>query len=968
MRRDHPLFAFCLLAFLAPLSLRAQDNPTLDTPPLQPLLGPTPTPSSVMVITTPDGFDNFNLGTTNAEPHMASNPLNPAWHFNAFNTNTTFHSEDGYTWATNNPSFPNAAGDPVAAYDSLGNLFYETMKSPITGCWVVTSANNGQTWSSAVSSVEGVDKNWIAADQTMGPFANYVYTTMTRNGGGGSFARSTDHGATWTTTFQPTTHSLPGMMVAVGPNVLSAIDTSGGCVYVVTHSGSNAAGVYNFFVSKDGGFTFTAKSSVQFANLIGTELSGRSTVQGMRCRPYPMIAADNSFGPNRGRLYLVYASNNPAGNGNKSDIFLRYSTDQGATWSSAAVVNDDPNSQNNYQFHPAIWCDKQTGRLYIKFYDTRRVPTSDSTDVYATYTDDGGLTFAPNQRLTNRTFKINISGAAGPTYRGDYDAITSNRYAAMAVWTDFRNAPSPNYTGMTAYLPDFAMLAQPARDTLKNTDSTTIRVKIPEVKLYTYGVKFTATVSSGPFILSWPQGDSLAAVPDSLTLKVKTNNVPDGNYMINIVGRGPNGTPIHQRTVPIRVQYIPNAVTVLQPNGGEVWIQGQVRKIRWRKSGDVDTVRIEYSTNNGSSWNVVNANVQANVDSLSWTIPASPTTQARVRISWIDSTTTIRDQSDTTFVISAPAALISTAPDSLRAVVQHGNNVGFDTLRISNTGTVSLNWTTTGPTWANGFPASGSVPADSTRRAPVRFSANGLLGGTYWGNLSVASNDPFHATVLVPLRLTVMGIAQVSATPRDTLNFGPVRINTTDTLTVRVRNIGTDTLRTTCNVTPPGRFATLTPTLKVGPNDSSVVRVIFTPLDSTLSYSATLRMLTNDPDPADDTVFVALRGRGHGFTSVALRDYNLIPETYVLEQNYPNPFNPSTTIRFGIPTLDHGSQEVTLKIYDLLGREIATLVNDKLSAGTYSAAFETTGLASGMYLYKLQAGSFVETKRMLLVR
>ncbi len=967
MRYEYRLLAvgLCLLALRSPSLLLAQENPNMDTPPLQPLFGPTPSPSSVMVITTPNGFDNFNLGTTNSVPHMVSNPLNPAWHFNAFNTNTTFHSEDGYTWTTNNPTFPNAAGDPVAAYDSLGNLFYETMKSPITGCWVVKSTNNGQTWSTAVSAIAGVDRNWLAADQTMGPFANYLYSTMTRTGGG-NFSRSTDQGATFTNTFAPTTQSLPGMMVAVGPNVSGPIDTSGGCVYVVTHSGTNAAGIYTFYVSKDGGLTFTLKSANQFSNLIGTELSGRSTVQGMRCRPYPMIAADNSFGPNRGRFYLVYASNSPAGNGNKSDVFLRYSTDQGATWSSPRVVNDDANTQNNFQFHPAIWCDKQTGRLYIKFYDTRLVPTSDSMDVYATYTDDGGETFAPNQRLTNRTFKINISGAAGPTYRGDYDAITSNRYASMAVWADFRNG---NYLGMTAYFPDFAMIAQSSRDTLKATDSTTIRVRVPAVKLYTYGVKFTASVSpAAPFVLSWPQGDSLSAVPDSLTLKVKTNNVPDGNYTISIIGRGPNGTPIHLRTIPIRVQYIPNAVSVLQPNGGEVWIQGQVKKIRWRKTGDVDTVRIEASTNNGSTWTVVNANAPAGVDSLSWTVPATPSTQARVRISWIDSTATIRDQSDSTFVISAPVALIATTPDSLRAVVLHGNNTGFDTLRISNSGTVALNWSSTGPAWANGFPASGSAPIDSTRSAPVRFNANGLLGGTYWGNLSVTSNDPFHSPHLVPLRLTVLGIAQIVATPRDTLNFGSVRINRTDTLAVRVRNAGTDTLRATCNVTPPGRFATITPTLKLAPNDSSVVRVIFTPLDSTASYSATLRVLNNDPDPADDTVFVALRGRGQGFTSVAPRDHNLIPDSYVLEQNYPNPFNPSTTIRFGLPAGQEGISFAILKVYDVLGREIATLVNDKLEAGTYSATFETSGLASGIYFYRLTAGKYVETKRMILTK
>jgi hypothetical protein len=956
-----------LTALVVPSLAQQPDDPTLDTPPIRPpVLGPgIPTGfPSINVITDAEGWDNFDLGTTNAEPHMSSNPLQPQWYFNAFNTNTTFHTENGYSWTTNNPAFPNAAGDPVTAYDSLGNLYYETMKSPITGCWVVKSTNNGQTWSSAVTSVAGVDKNWIAADQTMGPYANYVYTTMTAGSGTGNFARSTDGGLTWQTTFSPNTQSLPGMMVAVGPNVLGGNNISGGCVYVVTHSGTNGAGIYTFYVSTDGGVTFTQKSSNQFSNYIGTEVGGRSTVQFMRCRPYPMIAADNSFGPYRGRLYLVYASNNPAGNGNKSDIFLRYSTDQGATWSSARVVNDDPNSENNFQFHPAIWCDKETGRLYIKFYDTRRVPTSDSMDVYATYTDDGGETFAPNQRLTNITSRINFTNATTATYRGDYDAITSNRYASLAVWTDFRNS---NYLGMTAYFPDFAMLARATRDTLKFTDSTTAIIKIPAVKLYTYGVKFSASVSpSAPFELTWPNGDSLASVPDSITLKIKTNNVSTGNYTIAVIGQGPNGTPIHRRTIPIRVQLIPNTVSLLQPNGGEFWIQGQTKQIRWARTGDVDSVRLDYSTNNGTTWTPI-ATTPAIPTSYNWLVPAVTTTQARVRVTWTDSSN-VTDQSDNVFTISGPAALISIANDSLRATAQYGNNVAFDTLRISNTGTITLNWTSTGTTWANAFPASGSVPADSTRLAPVRFNAAGLLGGTYYGTLAVSSNDPQRPTVNVPMRFRVFGVAQIIANPRDTLNFGSVRVGRTDTMNVRVRNVGTDTLRTTNNVTPPGRFGTLTPSVKLAPNDSTNIRVVFTPLDSTLSYTATLRIITNDPDPADDTVFVTLFGRGAGTTSVPLVAHNTVPDRFVLEQNYPNPFNPSTTIRFGIPAGVGSNDVATLRVFDLLGREVATLVNQRLAPGTYSAQFETGGLASGVYLYRLAVGHFVETRKMILTK
>jgi len=89
-----------------------------------------------------------------------------------------------------------------------------------------------------------------------------------------------------------------------------------------------------------------------------------------------------------------------------------------------------------------------------------------------------------------------------------------------------------------------------------------------------------------------------------------------------------------------------------------------------------------------------------------------------------------------------------------------------------------------------------------------------------------------------------------------------------------------------------------------------------------------------------------------------------IPTTYLLSQNYPNPFNPSTTISFSIPT----SEFVTLKVYDMLGREVATLVNENLSAGSYSYNFDASNLTSGVYLYKLQAGKYSETKKMILMK
>ena len=81
-------------------------------------------------------------------------------------------------------------------------------------------------------------------------------------------------------------------------------------------------------------------------------------------------------------------------------------------------------------------------------------------------------------------------------------------------------------------------------------------------------------------------------------------------------------------------------------------------------------------------------------------------------------------------------------------------------------------------------------------------------------------------------------------------------------------------------------------------------------------------------------------------------------------QNYPNPFNPSTTIKFQIPN----SSFVNLKVYDVLGNEVATLVNEEKPAGTYQLSFDASNLSSGIYFYKLQAGNIVETKKMILLK
>ena len=90
----------------------------------------------------------------------------------------------------------------------------------------------------------------------------------------------------------------------------------------------------------------------------------------------------------------------------------------------------------------------------------------------------------------------------------------------------------------------------------------------------------------------------------------------------------------------------------------------------------------------------------------------------------------------------------------------------------------------------------------------------------------------------------------------------------------------------------------------------------------------------------------------------------LIPTRFFLSQNYPNPFNSSTVIKYDLPRQSH----VTIEIYDILGRKIHTLAEGIRPSGNYQATWDASGQSSGIYIYKLQAGGYIETEKMLLLK
>lgn len=103
-----------------------------------------------------------------------------------------------------------------------------------------------------------------------------------------------------------------------------------------------------------------------------------------------------------------------------------------------------------------------------------------------------------------------------------------------------------------------------------------------------------------------------------------------------------------------------------------------------------------------------------------------------------------------------------------------------------------------------------------------------------------------------------------------------------------------------------------------------------------------------------------------GFSTVTSTEKNdlTVPTEYGLKQNYPNPFNPTTNINFSIPE----QQLVQLKVYNVIGQEVATLVNDVMNQGNYSVTFDAASLSSGVYFYRLETGNFTEVKKMTLAK
>src|SRR6188472_3553348 len=412
-----------------------------------------PTDLLLVPLTCLEPVVNVSATTGNqAESFINVNPTNPNNLVATSNTNSNsifraYSTDAGATWTRGTVATGVACCDGQAAWDSFGNLFLVYINASVNQINVILSTDGGATFSAPVTAGTGsVDQPSIAVGN------GSVWVDW--NSSGSMVARGapvTGLGAWGPFNAQQTIPSASGSFggIAVGPG------PNGGKVIVTYQSPTGGQGPATIFANVDadglGAGGFGARITVSATNVGGFDFipaqSGRSI------DAEAGVVWDATGGPFNNRIYLVYTDETVNEN-DDTDIFMRTSTDDGATWSAAVRVNDD--ATTNSQFLPYVALDPATGIVAVGFHDCRNdngVPgpggtnmiPNDDAEYYGTFTTDGGATWAPNRRLSGGFSNAAASGN-GIDF-GDYVGLSAFASKLYAMWGDNANCDGTNPNG-----------------------------------------------------------------------------------------------------------------------------------------------------------------------------------------------------------------------------------------------------------------------------------------------------------------------------------------------------------------------------------------------------------------------------------------------------------------------------------------------------------------------------------------
>lgn len=378
-----------------------------------------------------------------------------------------------------------------------------------------------------------------------------------------------------------------------------------------------------------------------------------------------------------------------------------------------------------------------------------------------------------------------------------------------------------------------------------------------------------------------------------------------------------------------------NLLTLTFPTGGNNLLIGSQVPVTWQSLGTVPSVRVDYSTNNGASWITVVDGVP-NTGIYEWTIPATPTTQGRVRIA-DSSNVALFDQSDSAFSIGSSPNVIK-----YEERFESGNPpAGW--LVVNNDGSAGLTY------W--------------DYRPVVAFQSGDTIhpheGQRFWfSDFNNANGNGVIDEWLISPKIA--GIVAY-----DSVYFWAGAIGGTNHDSLRVF------ISTTDNSLPSfthqvGYFKVDGPVVSWHPYGFNL-----TPFAGSDIFVAVNYFIVNGGSSGNHSDAVWLDHfivRGPNVTDVEYPTVSM-PQTFAFEQNYPNPFNPSTTIRYSLAS----ASDVEVTVYNILGQKVRTLVHERQEAGYYKIVWngrndQGISVGSGVYITRLKAGAFTQSRRTTLMK
>ena len=965
---------------------------------------------------------------TQSETPITRHPTNPLLMFasantwrggSAFSTGVYVTTNGGISWfgsdTLNNGSF--SYGDPGPAIDKDGRMYmsYITLTGSLGASY---STDLGITWAPTVTlpgSTTSSDKNFSATDNSpSSPFYGRCYTVYTEFSGSYNnrivISYTTNGGISWS-------NVAP---VSPPPSVLHFHQ---GCDIKVNHSGDVIVTYANctsngqnstedslgFARSTDGGVSWIdSRSNVDNMNGIRTA----NLFNGIRSNGFPRLDIDRTGGQRNGWIYAVTSEKFVAPATDVADVILHRSTDNGNTWTSGRVNQDAPGN-GKFQYVAAVHVD-DAGGLNVIYNDTRNTPTNDSAQIYVSRSINGGDTWT-DILISDHKFKPKPISGLAEGYQGDYIGITSGNGKLWPYWCEDITLTYQAWTAsvsIVSYPLNTYSLTSPAAGSrlvsYPNSYIPTVFNWDTSASTATYKWifgsptvsprKITFPVNQNSLTVLSGQMDSIlaglgVAVGDSLVgqwdVWAFRNAVVNDSLKAS---NGPRAITLKRGVPPL------SGFNLISPPSGtrietSAFDQSNIT-FNWRTSGP----GVNYKWKFGSpSISLIRLTLTSN-------------------ISGIDSSVTIPN-----YTLDNMLSSIGLIPgDSITGEWSAWAYNGFDSVKASQNYIITMKRQIKGDVLVlyDSTNANCRISRDSVVR---NLAALGLTSETYNRKGVTATNSisfkGFRSVLLLgegsstmsnvikdsiksylgygtsinKSKLIIMGedvgyqldrstsVYYDSAFCRSMCGFqyvadrpGPVPQRGLVGVTININTADSsngpsmDVIRRSASV-PPGQTFNLYKYRLFADSMNAIGRLSPTYNVATFCFDVeALRPAFDSPNTF--TVKRMLQGALNfvGIVTSAGEENNVssIPETFSLSQNYPNPFNPTTKLEFGISNLEF----VSLKVYDALGKEVKTLVNEIKPAGRYKVEFDGSSLSSGVYYYKIEAGSFVQTKRMVLLK